>query len=213
MKPFLLFAIVILPLLGYTQRPFEKEIDAFKKRDSISFPKKDAILFVGSSSFRLWKTLKSDFPKYAVINRGFGGSSLPDVIRYADQIIFPYQPKQVIIYCGENDIAGGTSAKEMFSRFKTLFGMIREKLPNATITFVSMKPSPSRYKFIDEVREGNSLVRDFLKSHKNTSYVDLFSPMLKPDGKPDESLFVEDMLHMNKKGYAIWAKAVKPVLK
>ena len=91
--------------------------------------------------------------------------------------------------------------------------MIREKLPQANITFVSMKPSPSRLKFIDEVKKGNQLVRDFLASQSNASYVDVFTPMLKPDGKPDESLFVEDMLHMNKKGYAIWTKTLKPMLK
>ena len=213
MKHFLLFALLIVPLLGYTQQPFEEEIDEFRRSDSVSFPKKGSILFVGSSSFRLWKTLETDFAKYSVINRGFGGSSLPDVIRYADQIIFPYEPKQVVIYCGENDIAGGASADDVFSRFKTLFTLIREKLPKTNITFVSMKPSPSRYKFFGEIRKGNNLIRDFLKSQKNTAYVDVFTPMLRKDGRPDESLFVEDMLHMNGKGYAIWVKALKPSLK
>ena len=91
---------------SYAQKPaFYDEIQSFRKQDSVSMPAKNSILFVGSSSFRMWTNIKEDFRMHSVINRGFGGSSLPDVIRYADQIIFPYQPAQVIIYCGDNDLA------------------------------------------------------------------------------------------------------------
>ncbi len=112
MKSFLKFQVAIffialsLQNVCAQQHPaFWEEIQIFKKQDSIHFPTKHAILFVGSSSFTKWTDVQNYFPKYKIINRGFGGSSLSDVIRYADDIIFPYHPKQVVIYCGENDLA------------------------------------------------------------------------------------------------------------
>ncbi len=117
-----------------TAQPFANEIAAFKKQDAVSFPPATAILFVGSSSFRMWKDVQDYFPQHTIINRGFGGSALPDVIRYADDIILPYQPKQIVIYCGENDIASADSitAGLVFDRFKILFAMIREKMPEVS---------------------------------------------------------------------------------
>src|SRR5580765_3891060 len=146
-KPFcrllLLCLLSITSVIGYSQ-PFIDDIKVFKKQDSISFPPKQAILFVGSSSFTKWKDVADYFPGYTIINRGFGGSSLPDVIRYADDIIFPYQPKQIVIYCGENDLAASdtVSAQTVFERFKTLYEMIRKRLATEKIVYVSIKPSP-----------------------------------------------------------------------
>lgn len=124
---------------------FAGEIKAFKQQDSVSFPPKGAILFVGSSSFRFWTDVDQYFPGYTIINRGFGGSSFPDVIRYAPDIIFPYQPKQIVIYCGDNDFAASdsVSSQTVFGRFKELFTLIRAKMPDVNIVFVSMKPSPT----------------------------------------------------------------------
>jgi lysophospholipase L1-like esterase len=195
------------------QLPFWNEIRAFKKADSIQPPPANAILFVGSSSFRLWKDVDKAFPKHTIINRGFGGSSLPHVIQYADDIIFPYQPKQIVIYCGENDMtAEGVNGDTVFQRFKQLFTLIRSRLTNVPIVFVSLKPSPSRWHLKDKMESGNALIKDFLKKEKKTAYVDVWKPMLNEEGKPKEELFVEDKLHMNEKGYAIWQKKIEPKL-
>jgi lysophospholipase L1-like esterase len=195
-------------------QPFAEDIAAFKKQDSISFPPKNAILFVGSSSFTKWTDIQNYFPSYTIINRGFGGSSLTDVIRYAGDIIFPYQPKQIIIYCGENDIAGDSTVtgKIVFERFKQLFTDIRNKFPNIPLACISMKPSPSRWNMKEKMIKGNALIKKYLKKKKNTSFINVWDNMLGSDGKPIEEIFIEDRLHMNAKGYAIWQKLIEPVL-
>lgn len=196
-------------------QPFIKEINAFKQQDSVSMPPKNAILFAGSSSFRLWKTVQSDFEGYTIINRGFGGSSLPDVIRYNDAILFPYIPKQVVIYCGENDFAVDPkiAVDSVIERFKTLFGLIRQRLPKTAIAFVSMKPSPSRWTMKDKMIAANLGIKQFLKKQKRTAYIDVWTPMLAENGEPMKDLFLKDSLHMNAQGYAIWTKAIQPALK
>lgn len=194
--------------------PFADEIQNFKRQDSIHFPPKDAILFVGSSSFRKWTDIKNYFPGFTIINRGFGGSALPDVIHYADDIIFPYHPKQILIYCGDNDLAASdtVSAVTVFNCFEQLFKMIRKKLPKATIDFVSIKPSPSRQKLMPKMAAANEMVRKFLSNKPRTGFIDVYHKMLKPGGMPMDDIFLEDKLHMTAKGYAIWKKAIRPYL-
>ena len=218
MKTLLTFLVSILLIIGSLQAqqaPFYKDIQQFKKQDSAAFPPKNAILLVGSSSFTKWKDVQSYFPGKTIINRGFGGSVLPDVIRYANDVIIPYQPKQVIVYCGDNDLASSdTITPEIVTgRFKQLFDIIRNKLPNTTITYVSIKPSPSRWHLRSKMQETNSMIRSFLKNRKNTSFIDVYQPMLTSEGRPMSAIFVSDSLHMNEKGYAIWKKAMKGKLK
>lgn len=214
-----LFAFFILVQFGsinfVTAQPFIKEIKAFQKADSLLMPPPRAILFVGSSSFRLWKNIESDFPGHTIINRGFGGSSLPDVIRYTEEILFPYNPKQVVIYCGENDFSADPklSSDSVVERFKTLFKMIRKRNRTTQIAFVSMKPSPSRWKMKDQMIAANEGIKQYLKSQRRTNYIDVWTPMLAENGEPKKDLFLSDNLHMNAKGYAIWQKAILPVLK
>lgn len=195
-------------------QPFASEIAAYKKQDSVSFPPPNAILFAGSSSFRLWKDLASYFPGHTIINRGFGGSSLPDVIRYEQDILFPYKPKQVVIYCGENDIAASdtVTAEMVLNRFKQLFTDIRNQLPGVPVMYVSIKPSPSRWAMRDRMMKTNKLIRKYLKRKKHTVFIDVWTKMLEPNGDPQQNLFIEDKLHMNAKGYAIWTKLIEPKL-
>lgn len=211
---FLLLAFIATTVIAQDP-PFWKDIQNFKAKDSAKTPPKNAIVFTGSSSFTKWTNVQDMFPGYAIINRGFGGSSLPDVIRYANDVIFKYQPKQVIIYCGENDIAGNPdlTADSVANRFITLFTMIRKRLPKASIAFVSMKPSPSRAKFRSTVEEANTLIRDYIKTKKDAAYIDVYPKMLNHDGSPIGSLFTQDSLHMNQSGYDIWQKVIKPYLK
>jgi lysophospholipase L1-like esterase len=210
MSWFLLFLCIIIK----AQAPFYEEIQQFKKSDSIHFPPKNAILFVGSSSFRKWTDVQDYFPAYTVINRGFGGSTLPDVIRYANDIIFPYKPKQIVIYCGENDLASADSISSeiVFDRFKQLFLLIRVQLPNVPIAFVSMKPSPSREKLWPKMIEGNSLIKKYLMTQKHTAFIDVYHAMFNMDGTVMKDIFIEDNLHMNAKGYVIWQKIIAPYL-
>ncbi len=194
--------------------PFWNEITHFKKEDKVSPPIKGSILFVGSSSFAKWTDVANYFPGYSIINRGFGGSSIPDVIRYAYDVILPYQPKQVVIYCGENDLAvsDSISANEVVLRFKTLFGIIRENLPLANIQFVSLKPSPSRKQLAPKMEAVNKEIKTFLNKKKNTGFIDVYQAMLDENGEARKELFLEDNLHMRPAGYDIWQKKIQPHL-
>ncbi len=214
LKYLLLLIAATFYINAHAQLPFYDEIQNFKTQDSISPPPKNAILFVGSSSFRKWVDVKDYFPGYKIINRGFGGSALPDVIRYANDIIFPYQSKQIVIYCGENDLASSDTitAQIVFNRFKELFYLIRKRLPQVNIVYVSIKPSPSREKLMPETVEANFLIKKFLASKKQSSFADIYYKMLGPDGKPIKEIFTEDNLHMNAKGYAIWQKVIRTFL-
>jgi lysophospholipase L1-like esterase len=209
-----IFFLLYLFIGSLNAQPFAKDIAAFKKQDSIAFPPKNAILFVGSSSFTKWKDVQSYFPAHVIINRGFGGSVLSDVIRYEKDIIFPYQPNQIVIYCGENDVASSdtVSAVIVLERFKKLFTDIRRELPNAAITFISFKPCPSRWQMKDRLIASNKLIKKYLKKKKNTSFISVWNSMLDKDGQPIADIFIEDRLHMNAKGYAIWQKIIEPYL-
>jgi len=200
--------------------PFWKDIQNFKKQDSISFPPKNAILLIGSSSFTMWKDVQDYFPGYTIVNRGFGGSTLSDQIRYANDIIFPYEPKQIVIYCGENDLASSdtVTAPMVVDRFKQLFQIIRTK-SKAPILYISMKPSPSRRHLFQKMREANQSIALFLSQsdilHSVTSKnvgIDIHKKMLTTAGEPIPELFLADSLHMNAKGYAIWKKEIEPYL-
>lgn len=196
------------------QPPFYDEIQDFKKQDIIHKPPQHAIVFIGSSSFTKWTDVQSYFPNYTIINRGFGGSSLPDLIRYANDIIFQYNPKEIVIYCGENDFAADSTvnADTVFNRFKTLYGMIRAQMKTVPVAFISIKPSPSRRIYWKKMIEANILIRNFLAGQANTSFIDVFNPMLNGYSQPKPEIFESDSLHMNAKGYAIWQKAIEPYL-
>ncbi len=194
--------------------PFHSDIQHFKTQDSLHFPPRNAILFIGSSSFTKWEDVQEYFPEYKIINRGFGGSTFPDVIRYANEIIFPYQPKQILIYEGDNDLASSRNITpdSVLNRFEKLFVLIKTNLPHVAIAFVSIKPSPSRQKLLPEIQKANSLIKEFLGNKKNSVFIDVYHKMLNKDGTPNQNIFIEDALHMNAKGYAIWQKSIKPYL-
>ena len=196
------------------QAPFYSEIQQFKKEDSLHFPPKNGILFLGSSSFRKWTNVQEAFPRFHVINRGFGGSTFPDAIYYLDEIVFPYKPKQILIYEGDNDLASSDkiTPDSVLDRFKKLFFLIRQKLPNTNISFVSIKPSLSRQNLIPEMEKANLLIKNFLQNKKNAAFIDVYHAMLNKDGTPKKDIFIEDGLHMNAKGYAIWQKIIEPYL-
>lgn len=194
------------------EAPFQNEIDAFKAKDATAMPAKGGILFIGSSSLRKWTDLEKVYAKYGAINRGFGGSTLANAIYYADDIIFPYQPRQIVIYSGENDIAEGASPEITADRFKILFDIIRKKMPEVPIDFISIKPSPSRAQLMPEFLYANALIKVFLAKQSNTGFINVYDNMLAADGKPMPDIFLDDNLHMKQNGYDIWIKAITPFL-
>lgn len=197
-----------------TTLPFYKEIRAFKIKDSLESPAKHAILFIGSSSFTRWIDVSDYFPGHTIVNRAFGGSTLPDLILYANNILLPYQPKQVVIYCGENDFAASdtVTAAIVLNRFKQLFHLIRNRLPGVAIAFVSIKPSPSRERLWPKMTDANLRIKKYLKTKKATAFIDVYPAMFNKDGKVMNDIFKEDNLHMNAKGYTIWQKIMEPYL-
>jgi lysophospholipase L1-like esterase len=209
------FILLFLLIADFASAQFYgDEIAAFKKEDSIQFPASNQILFIGSSSFRLLRDTTTIFPGYKILNRAFGGSTLQDVICWRYETIYPYQPKQIVLYCGENDLASSdtVSVQLVVQRFKTLFQLIRAKYPAVPFVFISIKPSPSRIHLMGKIKEANQIIQAYLKPKPNTKFINVFDAMLKADGQPNESLFREDMLHMNPGGYAIWKKRIQPYL-
>ncbi|MGB8190651.1 MAG: GDSL-type esterase/lipase family protein [Chitinophagaceae bacterium] len=212
---FVVFSMCIMFTHAQTAPPFWNDILRFKKLDSMQPPPANAILLTGSSSFTRWTDVNNYFPGYTIINRAFGGSTLPDVIRYAYDAIIPYKPKQVLIYCGENDLASADSisAAEVLKRVQTLFSIIRINLPGTTITYVSIKPSPVRAGIQIKVKAANELIKAFFSKQANASFIDIYRDMLDANGNMREEIFVGDRLHMNATGYAIWQRKIKPYLK
>ncbi len=208
----LLLVIVTQQLLA---QPFINDVQNFRKQDSIKMPAKEQILFIGSSSFTLWKDVQDYFPGISILNRAFGGATLNNLIYYVKDIVYPYQPKQIVIYCGENDFAENNSLypSQVVKRFELLFVIIRKKFPKIPVVYVSMKPSPSRVKLMPKFKIANQMIRSFLRNKGNTDYVDVYHAMLNKEGAPNQDIFLADKLHMNKKGYAIWQPLILQKLK
>lgn len=211
----LLFVLLVsLSVNSFAQnRPFWNDIQKFKHQDSLSMPAKNKVVFVGSSSFTRWDDLETVFKDYHAINRGFGGSTLEQANEYINELVFAYKPKQVVVYSGENDIAEGASAEQTYNRFITFYTNLRKGLPKANIIYISMKLSPSRMKFADNVNKANTMIKEYISKQKNARYIDVNAKMLDNNGAPRPELFVGDMLHMKPEGYAIWIKEITPNLK
>jgi hypothetical protein len=192
--------------------PFENEIKAFKHQDSLSFPPKNGILFIGSSSIRVWDDLQQRFPGKPIIRRGVGGSELWQLTAYyTHYILFPYHPRKIFIYDGENDIAGWRSANSVAGEFRKLWTMIHHKLPETQIYFMSIKLSPSREKHWTEINLANKMIREYMVNKPNSIYIDMGTSLLKSGTSlPDSAFFRADMLHLNSTGYDKWQKVLEP---
>lgn len=190
----------------------ESSIKNYEAKDAEKMPAPGGIVFAGSSSFTKWQSAAEDLAPLPIINRGFGGSTIPEVIYYADRTILKYNPKTVVIYC-ENDMFGSKkkTPEQVRDAYVALTKTIREKQPDVLMYGISLKPSPSRWERRAEVEKANKLIRDFIKSDKNHQYIDVWPVMLK-NGRPDGSIFLSDSLHMNEEGYRRWIKVLKPIL-
>ncbi|MGZ3755571.1 MAG: GDSL-type esterase/lipase family protein [Mucilaginibacter sp.] len=208
----LVFQLASIMVFAQTKPRFWDDVQTIKSYDKLFVPLAHPILFVGSSSIRKWADMQVAFGSYNVINRGIGGAVINDITFYLNDIVFPYDPRQIVLYVGENDLVDeNATADSILNRTMRLYNSIRTKMPDVPIVYIAMKPSPSRDKFQPKAISANNLIRQFLAKDKKTVFVDIFPLMLK-NGKSRPELFVSDMLHMNQQGYTIWDNAVKPYL-
>ncbi len=204
------------PLQSYPERAevWEKTIADIEARDKTgAAPSLGAILFIGSSSIKGWKSLAADFPGLPVFNRGFGGSQIQDSTYYAGRILLPFQPRTVVFYAGDNDIAAGHTHEQVVGDFQTFAFKVRAALPDAKIIFLAIKPSPSRWKLQPRIVAANRAIAGWMASQPNMAFVDVHTPMLGPDGQPRKELFIGDGLHMTPTGYRLWTSLLAPHLK
>ena len=187
-----------------------KEMAAFEEQDR-NDPAIGGVVFVGSSSIRLWD-LKKSFPDVPALNRGFGGSEIPDSVDHVDLLVIRHKPRIVIFYAGDNDIAAGRTPQQVFDDYKAFVEKIHTALPATRIAFIGIKPSIQRWALIDKVRAANALVRQYAAPDDRLGFVDVDGPMLGWDEKPRKDLFVADGLHMTPKGYELWTTLVRPFI-
>ncbi|QDV52975.1 SGNH/GDSL hydrolase family protein [Gimesia fumaroli] len=190
---------------------WEKSITQFEKQDQKQGIKKNGVLFVGSSSIRLWN-LDKYFPELEAVNRGFGGSEIVDSTHFADRIILKHEPKLIFLYAGDNDLSRKRSPEDVAADFQKFVATVHKTLPQTKIVFIAVKPSLSRWKLADSIVKANQLIADQCADNGLLEYADVWKPMLGADGKPRPELFKSDGLHLNHEGYLVWKKAVQPFL-
>jgi lysophospholipase L1-like esterase len=200
------------PVQTTNPRLFENEIKAFEAADKINSPPTNAILFLGSSTIRKWTTLARDFPGRKVLNRGFGGSRISDSVYYFDRIVLPYKPKMIVFYAGSNDIQGGKTPETVVEDWKAFMRKVESALPETKVAFISINASPSRWKDVEKVRQANREIAKFMAQNDKRAFIDTFQAMLDISGIPRPELYVQDRLHLNAKGYAIWIPIIAPYL-
>ena len=215
-----IFSFILIFTFGFffsqIKKPiFWDDIQNFKKIDQQTAPPENAILLLGSSSFTKWQDVSDYFPGKTIINRGFGGSRLKDLNDYADDLLKPYHPKQIIIYCGENDLADNVNLKPetVVARYKELYAKIRERFPTVQVDYISIKFSPSREHLWQKIKEVNSKISKFMKKEKNADYIDITQVMNDSNGNIRKDLFLDDMLHITPEGYRLWSSVMNPYMK
>ncbi len=192
---------------------FEPEIQKFERQDKGQPPVKNAVLFTGSSSIRLWTTLAEDFAGIEVLNRGFGGSEFGDLLHFFDRIITPYQPRVIVVYAGSHDLHrshGGP--QEVLDRLKAFRDKVRAELPETKILYISMKPSIKKWKTIDLDREANRLIQAYTEETPGIEFIDIWSPMVAESAPPPARYFKPDLNHPSREGYQLWASVIRPHL-
>ncbi len=204
----LLFCLPALTHAADSPERWEEAIRQFEQQDEQEAPPSGAILFVGSSSIRLWD-LKKHFPDWQAINRGFGGSQTSDVLHYFDRVVLRYRPRVVVFYSGDNDVAAGKSAADVTRDVQTLLERVAEHLPETHVVLLPVKPSLARWEKWDTMREVNERMQHFAKTLDKVHYADTATPMLNDQGEPEPKWFVADRLHLSSEGYELWSRIVR----
>ena len=205
-----LLALVTLPgvLVGQDPARFQKEVDSIISANK-SVNKDNLILFTGSSSIRMWENLKESFPNHNVLNMGFGGSEMADLLYYSDKLILPFKPKQIFIYEGDNDLSLGRTAEQILTSADGILSLVRQRLPESEVIFISPKPSLKRWALKEKYEDYNEKLKAWTTQKRNVRFADVWTPMLDSDGKVMQDIFIADGLHLNEKGYSIWTSALK----
>ncbi len=201
---------------GAPQAPtLAEEVAAFAEIDRASPPPAQPVVFVGSSSIRRWTDLEHEFEDLTAMNRGFGGSQTSDAIRFVDELVNAYAPRAVVVYEGDNDLdaSTGKTADDVFAAFRTLVERIHAKSPAAHVYFLAIKPSKLRWARWPEMDRANALIRNWSTGVPAVSFIDVATPLLGANGRPRDDVFLDDGLHLNETGYALWAATIGPVLR
>ena len=204
-----------LPALAQTAtmaERFEKRVQEYEAADRAHAPPRGAILFAGDSQFYRWKTLDADLPGYTLVNRGIDSFQLRDLIHYADRLVFPYQPRLIVLHVGGNDIHNGSTPAQVLADFQVFVALVRARLPKVPIVYSSITPGPGRWDEAPQRKEANRLVRDYIATRTDLKFIDLWDAMLTADGQPREDIWVEDRVHPNHAGYQIRARLTRPLL-
>lgn len=204
-----------LSLIAQEKHAYENEVRDLIQQDSLIKNRKGIILFTGSSSIWMWTDLEKDFPGKNVVNRAFGGSTMRDLLYFANEVIVPYNPKTIFIYEGDNDLGfANATPQQILASADSLLTIIRAKLPaTVNVYFISPKPSIARWHLKDQYIQFNKDLQNWVHKKKNVYFIDIWSKMLNPDGSIRNDLFIEDGLHMNRKGYAIWRDTLRKYVK
>ena len=190
---------------------WDRAMKTFAEEDAKQLPRRNHVLFMGSSSVRKWK-LDQSFPGKAYINRGFGGSEIVDSTHFSEAVIFPYHPRLIFIYAGDNDVHRGRTVNGVFKDFQAFVETVHARLPRTRIVYLPIKPSIARWAFWPEMKQANELIAAYTAKHKLLGYADTVSPMLGTDGQPRGEYFLKDGLHLNEAGYAAWVRVIEPFL-
>jgi len=211
--PFAALLVVVAIQPSETERfaKWEKEVAAIEKRLKDVRPKPDGVLFVGSSSIRLWDLAKS-FPDKGYLNAGFGGSEIRDSTHFVPRLVTPFAPKAIVFYAGDNDIATGRKPEQIAADFKAFCEAVHTDLPKCRVLYIPVKPSLARWAKFDEQKKANALVKEYCGTNEWLGYIDVVPAMLGPDGKPIPELFAKDGLHLSPAGYEKWTALVKTAL-
>jgi lysophospholipase L1-like esterase len=206
-KIIFLLCLISSPL--WAQHAFENEIRNYEKQDSISMPAKGQILFIGSSSFRIWKTFAADLAGIPAINRGFGGSTMTDALYYFDRMVVKYAPKVVVVYEGDNDLNKGISPADLAKQYEEFSSRLKKALPKTKLVYLAVRPSLSRIAIVEKQKQFNAWLENYCKSQKERYFLDMHSPFYLPDGTVMPDIFVADRLHLNEKGYQIFSAKIR----
>ncbi|HLJ54473.1 MAG TPA: GDSL-type esterase/lipase family protein [Chthonomonadaceae bacterium] len=192
---------------------WEKEIAAYEAADRANPPARGGILFIGSSTIRMWNSLAQDFPGRNVINRGFGGSELADSTHFIPRIGLEYEPKQIFLRAGGNDIHAGRPSEEVASDFADFVRTVRARLPDAEIVYITFNPAPSRWSENDKLQKLNALIKKESRRMRRVKLCDAYDICLDANGEARRELFLPDMLHFNAEGYKLLAARVRPFVR
>jgi lysophospholipase L1-like esterase len=205
----IIFLFCLISNSVWAQRAFENEIRHFEKQDSILMPAKGQILFIGSSSFRIWKSFSTDLTGIAAINRGFGGSTMTDALYYFDRMVLTYAPRTVFVYEGDNDLNMGKSLEELAKEYEDFSNRLKKALPKTKLVYLAVRPSLSRIAIVEKQKQFNLWLENYCKSQKERFYLDMHTPFYLADGTLMPDIFIADRLHLNEKGYQIFSSKIR----